>query len=70
LGKILPEKTPWMLLVLINIQGEVHKLEIHKLEIQKLALLIKGMNLIEAISSHPHLKGGRAEPSLQDLPPG
>jgi hypothetical protein len=26
------------------------------------------MNFIEAISSHPHLKGGLAEPFLQDLP--
>jgi hypothetical protein len=30
------------------------------------ALLIKGMNFIEAISSHPHINGGLAEPSLQD----
>jgi hypothetical protein len=36
---------------------------------KKEALLIKGMNFIEAISSHPHINGGLAEPSLQDLPP-
>jgi hypothetical protein len=30
------------------------------------ALLIKGINFIEAISSYPHLNGGLAESSLQD----
>jgi hypothetical protein len=28
------------------------------------ALLIKGMNFIEAISSHPHLKGGHDDKGL------
>jgi hypothetical protein len=34
------------------------------------ALLNEGINFIEAISSHPHINGGLAEPSLQDLSPG